>query len=347
MNTPAVIFPLASPYFKISMLGFVFMYLSFLLTAILRGIGDTKTPLWFMGGGVVLNAILDPFLIIGIPPFPKLGLNGAAIASVISSIAALLAGLIYLRRKSHLVALRIRHLRLDRKIIGKIMVIGFPSMIQQIMVSLGGAFITTFVNGFGAPAIAAFGAAGRVDALAFMPAFTLSMASSALTGQNLGAGRTDRVHGVFVWSVRMGLMMVGVMVLILVVFPKLILSAFLNDASVIDIGARYLWIVAPGYLFVVVMFSSNGILNGAGKTLITMMFTFLALWVIRVPLALWLSHTALGILGIWISIDVSFFITMIVSVSYYYRFRSKGYAKPITALEVPNESGGAESTSSL
>jgi putative MATE family efflux protein len=311
------------------MLGFAFMYLSFLLTAILRGIGDTKTPLYFMGGGVVLNAILDPFLIIGIGPFPRLGLNGAAIASVISAIAALAAGLIYLRRKSHLVALRVRHLRLDRAIIGKIISIGFPSMIQQLLVSLGGAFVTTFVNGFGAGAIAAYGAATRVDALAFMPAMTLSMASSALAGQNLGAGLTQRVHGVFLWSVRMGLIGVGAMVAILVAFPKLILSAFVNNPAVITIGAHYLWIVAPSYLLVVIMFSSNGILNSAGKTLVTMFFTLLSLWVVRVPLAAWLSRTSLGINGIWIAIDVSFVITAAVSVCYYYWFRSKGYAKPV------------------
>jgi len=338
MNTPADIFPLASPYLKITMGSFIFMYISFLVVSILRGIGDTKTPLAFMGIGVVLNAILDPLLIIGIGPFPRWGLNGAAAASVISSIAAFLAGVIYLNRKGSFVALRPSRLTLDGGIIVTIARIGFPSMIQQLLVSIASAFVTTFVNGFGAIAIAAYGASGRIESLAFMPAMTFSMAISAFTGQNLGARRPERVAG----ALRSGLCMVlslnAVIAIVVVAIPHLLLSLFINDPAVIGVGVAYLRITAISYLLFGAMFACNGVAIGAGHTLVTMTFTLVSLWVIRVPLAAWLSHGPLGIIGIWIAIDVSFFVVMCVSIGYYLSGRWKksivrhGAPKPLEVV---------------
>jgi putative MATE family efflux protein len=318
MNTPADIFPLASPYFRISMLGFVFQFLAFLLTSILRGMGDTKTPLFFMAGGVLLNAILDPLLIIGIGPFPRLGLNGAAVASVISSFAALFAGILYINKKSELMAFGFSRLRLDKDIIIKIITLGFPSTIQQTLVSMSSVFVTTFVNAFGPQAIAAFGAAGRLDSIIFMPAMSLMMATTALAGQNLGAGKPERIHAVFIWGLRFTLFISCTLIVILVSFPSQILLLFLNDPSVIAIGASYLRIVCPSYVFMAILFICNGIINGAGKTFITMFFTLLSLWIFRVPLAAWLSHTSLGITGIWIAIDVGIVAATIVSLGYYF-----------------------------
>jgi putative MATE family efflux protein len=317
MNTPADVFSLASPYLKISMGGFAFMFISFLITSILRGIGDTKTPLAFMGIGVAINAVLDPLLIIGVGPFPRLGLNGAAIASVISSAIALMLGLGYLNHKSHVVAFDPRHMRLDRQIALLILKIGFPSMIQQSLISLGSVFVTTFVNSFGTPAIAAFGAAGRIDGLSFMPAMSLSMASSTIAGQNLGAGHPDRVYRVFRWGVLMTSVIAGFFTLAELIFPHQLLSMFLNDESVIDVGVWYLRIVCLVNVPFAIMFISNGIINGAGRTLVTMLFTLNAVWVFRVPLAAILSRTSLGIIGIWVAIDIGVLVTTAVSLTYF------------------------------
>jgi putative MATE family efflux protein len=318
MDTPAAVFPLASPYLKIGMLSFVVQYLLFLLAAILRGIGDTKTPLIFMVAGVVINAILDPLLIMGIPPFPKLGLNGAAWASVISSFCALAMGIVYLNKKSDLVRFRISHLSVNWGIIGKIYSIGFPSMIQQSLVSVSAAFITTFVNAFGASATAAFGAAGRIDSIAFMPIMSVMMSVTTLTGQNLGAGKPERVRLVFLWGIRMTLAITAVLVLAMVLVPKQMLAVFIKDKIVIDLGAMYLRIVGPSYLAMSFLFVSNGVINGAGKTLITLFFTFLSLWIIRVPCAAFLSHTSLGLNGVWIAIDIGIVVAAGVSLAYYF-----------------------------
>jgi putative MATE family efflux protein len=317
MGTPPEVFRLASPYLKISMGGFVLMFLSFLTTSILRGIGDTKTPLLFMAAGVAINAVLDPLLIIGIGPFPKLGLNGAAIASVFSAACALLMGIVYLNRTSHVVAFRPRRLALDRHITLMIIKLGFPSMIQQTLISMSSAVVTSFVNSFGASAIAAFGASMRIDTVAFMPSMAFGMATSALAGQNLGAGKVDRVDQLFKSGAMMSSAIAVFFTVCEVSFPRQLLSMFLNDPRVIDTGVYYLRIVSLANIPFAIMFVSNGIINGAGHTFVTMLFTFISLWLLRVPLAAMLSKTELGLVGIWIAMTASVTFTMGVSLAYY------------------------------
>lgn len=317
MNTPKEIFPLASSYLKITIYGFILIYFSALIVSVLRGIGDTVTPLKFMVLGVIINAILDPLLIIGIGPFPNLGLSGAAVASLIAQLIAFISALIYLNNKNSIVAVTPKNFNLDTKLTGLTFKIGFPSIIQQSLISLGVVFVTTFVNAFGSSAIAAFGAAGRLEQVAFMPAMSIGMACSALAGQNIGANKKERVHEVFKWGIILTTIITLTISSVLVVFPHILLSMFVQDPTVLEIGSTYLRIVASAYIFFAVMFVSNGIINGSGHTFVTMVFTLLSLWCIRVPLSAYLSHTKLGITGIWIAIAISFFVTMSISLIYY------------------------------
>jgi putative MATE family efflux protein len=316
MNTPPDIFREASSYLKISLLNFIFMHLSFLIASILRGIGDTVTPLIFLGVSTLINAVLDPFLIIGIYPFPKFGLNGAAYASLISVIIAFIISFTYLYRKGHFVTPKFKGFSPDKKIIFLIFKIGFPSIIQQSLVSIGAAFITSFVNSFGASATSAFGAASRIDMVAMMPAQSVMMAVSTMTGQSLGAGKPELIKKIFKWGVILGFSITIIIALAAFIFPDIILRMFLNNQNVIDIGVGYLRVVSIGYVIFTVMFISNGVINGAGATIVTMVFSLISLWVVRVPLAAFLSKTQLGITGIWISITVSFIVTTTISLIY-------------------------------
>ena len=339
MNTPDAIFPMASSYLKISLGGAILLYMMFTISSILRGVGDTVTPLMFMGGGVVLNAILDPLMIIGIGPFPRMGLNGAAWASVISQAISLTFAVFYLNRKNHLIAINLRKLTFEKHITWLICKIGFPSMVQQSLVSIGQAFVTTYVNFFGASAIAAFGAAGRIDMVATMPSIAIGMAATALTGQNLGAKKPERVKEVFKWALLLGTAISGMVAIFAFSFPRLILSVFIHHEPVLAIGVQYLRIVAPCYLLFALMFVSAGVVNGAGQTLIPMLLTLISLWVVRVPLAWYLSqHTPLAIKGIWIAMAAGFCVTGCVSYLYYLSGRwKKAAAKIQTPIEKPVE----------
>ncbi len=330
MNTPDAIFAMSSSYLKICLYGATLLYMMFAVSSILRGLGDTVTPLMFMGGGVVLNAILDPLLIIGIGPFPQMGLNGAAWASVISQAISLTVGIIYVNRKHPFIAIKFHKFVFDKHITWLLCKIGFPSTIQQSLVSIGQAFVTTYVNFFGASAIAAFGAASRIDMVATMPAIAIGMAATALTGQNIGARKPERIKEIFKSAMVMGTVISGVVAIFAFAFPRLILSMFIHHEPVLDIGVEYLRLVAPCYLFLSLQFVAAGIVNGAGQTLIPMLLTLVSLWVVRVPMAWFLSqHTSLQTKGIWIAMAAGFVAAGIVNYLYYHAGRWKKAAEKI------------------
>jgi putative MATE family efflux protein len=326
LNTPQIVFDSASLYLKISFAGFTFQYMGFLIASILRGTGDTKTPLIFMTAGVIINALLDPLLIAGPWIFPRWGVAGAAVASVISSAAAFLFAIRYLNRKNSIVAFRLSRLVLERECVIQIFKIGFPSMVQHSFISIGMAAMAFLVNRFGAGAMAAYGAAGRIDSVAFMPAMSIGMAVSTLAGQNLGAKDIFRVRLSFRWGIVFTTVITGVLALIFVIFPSQLMSIFVNEQSVIDAGTSYLRIIGPSLLFFSVYFVTAGIINGAGHTMITMVFSIVILWGVRVPCGWFLSQTALGLTGVWIAFAISFAAAMIMSSLYY---RSGLWQKPV------------------
>lgn len=337
MGTPPEIFAMSSSYLKITLAGFVLLFLTFLISSILRGIGDTVTPLIFMAVGLGVNAILDPLMIIGIGPFPRMGLNGAAYASLIAQTVGLVMAVVYLNRKNHIVAIKFNKLTLDKNLSLLLLKIGFPSMIQQSLISIGAFIVTGFVNSFGAVATAAFGSAQRIENLAFMPAMSLSLAVSALTGQNLGAGKPERVKEIF----RAGLVLTSVITLTLSamieLFPRLLLSMFVQEQGVLDIGVHYLRIVGASYILFAIMFISNGIINGSGHTMTTMFISLITLWIVRVPASALLSRTALKTDGIWIAIFLSSLTAMVISLVYYF---SGKWKKPVIGKSGPDGERG-------
>jgi len=317
LGTPESVFPLAASYMRINFYCFPFLYLTFLVTSILRGVGDTKTPLYFMVVGVSVSSILDPFMIIGIGPFPEMGIDGAAWASMIGMAAGLAVGVIYFWRKDSVLIKGVNLLSIDLHITKLIIKIGFPSMIQQSAIALGVATITTLVNSFGASAIAAFGAGGRVDSLAFLPAQSMGLAVATITGQNIGAGRYDRIPGIFKWAIIITLSITLFFAALFVSIPQMLLMPFTTDSEVIALGSNYLRIAGPPITFLAIMLVSNGIINGAGHTLTTLIFTLIAVWGIRIPSATIMSKTALGINGVWLSFSIAFFFTMCLSLIWY------------------------------
>ncbi|MBN1758372.1 MAG: MATE family efflux transporter [Chitinispirillaceae bacterium] len=321
LKTPESIIPAASQYLKINFGGFLIMYCGFLIGSILRGIGDSKTPLYFMIVGVAVNAVLDPLLIIGVGPFPRLGLGGAAVASICGQLIATIIGYGYLRKKKNIVAVDLHLIGWNPEKIRLIMKIGFPSMLQQSAVSLGMATITSIVNGFGDTATAAFGAAGRIDTVSMFPAMSIGMAVSIISGQNIGAGKHARVRQVFKWGMFMTVAVSLFFTFFYLTIPKFLLSAFLSDPDVLAIGANFLRIVGPGELFFAMAFVANGVINGAGHTRVTLVFTILALWGVRVPAAKFLSETGLGINGIWLGTVFGFFTSMLLSTIWYFSGR--------------------------
>ncbi|MFB3880769.1 MAG: MATE family efflux transporter [Armatimonadota bacterium] len=317
MNTPPSIIGSANSYLHIMICTLPLTFAVFLLASTLRGIGDSKTPVYFQAWSLALNAALDPLLMFGWLGFPRLGLNGTAWASVVSQSAAVSALLIYIPRRRPLVMPDLRRPRIDRETAGLLARIGLPTMVQQSVVSVSMLFIVSFVNRFGADADAAFGAGLTVDGVAFVPAITFGMAVSTMAGQNIGAGRLERVRGVFWWGLAISGLISGLITVLAVGLPELVLRLFLRDAQVIGIGVSYLRIVGFTYVLYAVLFVSNGVINGSGHTLATTLMTAASLWGIRLPLAALLPHHLGGVRGIWYAMLSSVACGMVMSLGYY------------------------------
>ena len=339
VNTPPDILFIAAGYLRIVLWTLPFTFGIFLLGSMLRGIGDSRTPVYFQAVSVVLNAVLDPLLMFGKLGLPALGLNGTAWATLFAQVTAVVALCIYVARARPLVSPDWRRLRIDGAIARTLLVIGLPAMVQQSVVSVSLLGITRLVSTFGTLADAAFGAAVRIDGVAFLPALTIGMAVSTIAGQNIGARAYDRVRATFWWGVLLSGSISLLISLLAVTTPELFLRAFLRDPAVIAIGAEYLRVVGFTYVLYAVMFVGNGVINGAGHTFSTTLISVIALWGIRLPLAYLLAARLHTETGIWDAMLLSVAAGMLLSLSYYFSGR---WRHPITH-RAPKALGAAKS----
>lgn len=324
MNTPEDILIYATDYLNIFFLGLIFMFGYNVVSSILRGLGDSKTPLKFLFISTILNLILDPIFILGVGSIPAMGIKGAAFATLIAQVFSSILAFRYLVKNTNLFSFKNMSLKIDKELTSKILKIGLPSGVQQIVVSFGMLVMASIINSFGVETVAAFGAASRLDQFAIMPAMSMSLAVSTLTGQNIGAGRMKRVKEVYKWGSILTILLVTVITIIILMFPTLILKLFTSDVGVLEVGTRYLRIAGFSYLPLSIMFITNGVLRGAGDTLPTMIFSITSLWIFRVPLAQMLSSiNSLGSDGIWMAIVISSLVSLLMTQIYYYKGKWK------------------------
>ncbi|MEN6664533.1 MAG: MATE family efflux transporter [Phycisphaerae bacterium] len=332
MGAKGEVLPLAEGYMRIFLLSLPTGYGLFLTRSMLQGTGDSRTPLYYQAVAVGINAVLDPVLMLGWMKVPALGLNGTAWATLIAQGVALGALVVVLRRQKHLEAPTLHWRAFDARTAWITTRIGIPSALQQSLVSVSMVFVVGIVNSFGDSATAAFGIAMRIDMLAFMPALALSMAVSMLAGQNIGAGKHHRIRQIVLW----GCVLTGGFTLaasaLAVGVPTLLMRIFINDENVIRLGSDYLRIVGSCYVFFAFMFVTNGVINGAGHTMMTTIFSLVSLWAVRVPLAVWLSHR-MGLNGVWYAMAASFAVSMLASLAYYL---SGHWRRPVARRPVPD-----------
>lgn len=318
LGLPAEALPEATLYLRWYLAGVVLMAGFYGTSAILRGFGDSKTPLYFMIIATVIGVLLEVVLIVGL----KWGIEGAAISTVASQGISFFIAAVYLNRTHRFVKINLRKIRFSMDIFMKSLSIGVPSGLQQAFIALGMMALVRIVNMFGTDAIAAYTIAGRIDSFSTLPALNFSMALSAFVGQNLGAGRIDRVKK----GLRATWLMISVITLAAtlanLLFSRDIMSFFTHDPEVIKIGADYLVIVGVCYIGFSIMFINNGLFRGAGDTLVPMFITFFSLWILRVPIAYFLSRR-IGITGIWWAIALSIACGLACSMFYYFLGRWK------------------------
>lgn len=311
-NLPQDVFPLAVNYLQIYLLSTVFSFCFNGTSAILRGMGDSKTPLFFLVACNILNLFFTIFFICIL----HLGVEYSAWSSVISQMCASLSLLGYLKYKKSLAVIRITTSKWNVDIFKSMIKIGLPSGLQQTVVSVGQMTLMSIVNGFGTIFVAAYSAMMRIDAIATMPGMNFSQALTTFTGQNIGANQMTRVNKGFRFILKTNIVISLAMSVIFILFGKTIMSCFSSDPAVIAEGYRYLLICGPFYFLFSAMFSFTGLFRGAGDTLPTMLISLFSLWLFRIPCA-YIFSNIWGSIGIWISIPIGWFFGLIFSMIYY------------------------------
>jgi len=312
IDLPADVTPLAVNYFRIYALGFIFFFGFQGTSAILRGLGDSKTPVYFLVVSTLMNILLDLLFVIVF----DWGIKGVAAATVISQAGAFFTIIWYLNKFHKFMNFSPFKMKFDKEIFKKSLRIGLPTGFQQTAVALGFLALYKIVNIFGVPTIAAYSIAMRIDSFAVMPAMNFSAAISTFVGQNIGANKYDRI-GRGLKSTLLMINLISITVTIIaVIFAGPLFSLFTDSLEVIEIGKQYIYIVTPFYVVFSTMFILNGVLRGAGDTLIPMIITILALWFIRLP-ASWLLSEEFGSNGIWWGIPIAWLFGVIASYFYY------------------------------
>ncbi len=324
IDLPADVLPSAVQYFRVYSLGFIFFFGFQGTSAIMRGLGDSKTPFYFLVGSTLMNIALDLVFVLVF----HWGIGGVAAATVVSQAAAFFAIIFYMNRYHKFLDFRPRHMVFDKVIFKKSLKIGLPTGFQQTFVAVGFLALYRIVNMFGTSTIAAYSIAVRIDSFAAMPAMNFSSALATFVGQNIGAGKMERVHkGLKATLVMANMVAVAISVLALL-FAKPLMEVFTKDQQVVEIGKHYLLIVPVFYIIFATMFSINGVMRGAGDTMIPMVFTIISLWFVRIP-ASWLLSLKFGAIGIWWGIPIAWFVSLILAFTYYKtgRWKSKAVVK--------------------
>ncbi len=324
IGLPSELMDDAQLYFNVYVAGLIFMSGYNGTSAVLRGMGDSKTPLYFLIISTVLNIGFDLLFVIVF----EWGIAGVSFATVLSQAIAFGLSVLYLNRYHPLIRFSFKGLTFDRQIFRQSLRIGIPTGLQHTFVSFGMAALMAIVNQFGTLTIAAYSIAWRIDSLATLPAMNFGMALSTFVGQNIGANKIERVRkgliSTFIMTSAISLMVT----LVAWMFGKTILGFFTNDTEVIEIGYSYLVIVSSFYVVFGGMFATHGLLRGAGDTIVPMFITLFSLWVLRVPFSYFLSEK-MGAVGIWWGIPIAWTFGLAASFIYYKtgKWKSKAVVK--------------------
>lgn len=319
LATPADILDQASRYARIMLLtmplGFVFL----LMTAMIRGVGDAVTPLLALALSTAIGLILTPMLIRGAFGLPALGITSPAWAAAISNAVTLIVLAVYLLRNKHALApdvALLRHVRLNRTVIGQILGIGLPSAVGMVVMAIAELILLGLVNGFGSDATAAYGAVNQVMGYTQFTAMSISIAVSILGAQAIGGGDRARLDGIVRTGLAFNLVLTGGLVALIYVMPRAVLGIFITDGAVLDLAKGLLTIALWSSVPFGLATTFSGAMRAAGVALTPMLLSIFAIVAIELPSAVVLSRT-IGLEGVWAAYPIVFCAMFVLQMGYY------------------------------
>jgi putative MATE family efflux protein len=313
IRTPAESFAESDVYLTVTLVGIVFIFGYNALSAILRGMGNSRQPFYFVLIACITNIVLD-LLFVAVFHWAAFG---AALATVISQALSTILCIIYMIKNRFQFDFKFSSFKIYGDQLANILRIGLPTCAQNAVTSLSFLFLTALVNMFGVSASAAVGAVGKFNSFAFMPVMAMSASISAVAAQNIGAGKMDRALqacriGTIFSAVLMWFFFAGVQL-----FPEPILAIFGRDAEMIQDGVTYLRSFSFDFLIVPFVFCISGFLIGGGHTLFTLITSMLSAVVLRIP-ACWIFGIALdkGLFGVGLGAPIASAGTLILVIGY-------------------------------
>ncbi|MEE9912439.1 MAG: MATE family efflux transporter [Deltaproteobacteria bacterium] len=322
VQAPLEIQEMALSYLTIMMAAMVFQFFINWMNGMLRGLGDATTVVKILIMLAVFNVVFVPLCILGIGPLPPLGVAGAAWGTALAALVTCIIGYIYLLRFNPYINMRNWDYSVDWHIIREVFVIGVPASMQMIVVSLAGVIIIALVNRYGTAVTAAFGIGMQIDMLATIPFMSIGMAATTIAGQNLGARKLDRVFQTLRISVYFGLAVALVCTAVLLIFSQQIGSIFLEPSPenirVLHVVRDYYHWMAFIFPCFAVIFAIQGVLRSAGDTIALLALSFIAMFVLRIPLAYGLAGPAdFKQDGIWMAMLMSSTLAVFLNWLYY------------------------------
>ena len=331
LGTPADILQDATLYARIVLIAMPGLFVYLRSTAMLRGVGDTITPLYTLAISTAVGLALTPALIRGWAGLPQMGVASAAAATVVSfTVATLWMGWRLRRLKSPLAPTRAlaKHLRIDRKLLLAVLRIGMPTGVQMIVVSISSLVLLSLVNGYGSAATAAYGAVNQVVAYVQFPAVSIAITASILGAQAIGAGRQSTLGAIARTGLVMNLLLTGTLVLLGYLFSRALMGVFITSPPVIDVAQSLLHISLWSMVVFGMASVLSGVMRASGSVLVPTGIAIACIALVEIPAALLLSQR-FGLNGVWMAYPINFCAMLLLQTAYY---RLVWRKKPIRRL---------------
>ena len=295
MGTPKEVFDQASIYLKVYFGGILFSVVYNMSAGILNAVGNSKRSLVYLMIAATSNIFLDLLFVVVF----KMGIVGAAIATDISQLLSCIFIILFLVRSEDVYRVKLKDIRCYDNLLGKILKIGLPTGVQNIVISLSNVIVQSSVNSFGAVAMAGFAAYIKVDGFNILPVLSFSMAATTFVGQNVGAGRLDRVKKGMYVSVAMGIIYTVCTGILLLAFAPQVIGVFTQNGKVVEYGVYIMRFFCPFYWMLGILHILAGTIRGTGKTMQAMVVFLFSLCIFRV-LWIWgamsVSHKIGGVM---------------------------------------------------
>ncbi|QQN39562.1 MULTISPECIES: MATE family efflux transporter [unclassified Acinetobacter] len=319
LGTDPEVMPLSLPYVQWMLAGSPLLFVYIIYSSILRGVGDSTTPLIASAMTILIGVLITPVLIGGYFGFPKMGIIAPAIATAVGYMAVLIFLYIYLNKKGHPLKPDrhlLSHIRHHPEMSIIILRLGIPTGVQMVTTSVAGLVIVGLVNHYGSHATAAYGAVNQVLNYIQFPALSISIAASIFAAQAIGAEKSDLLNKVTHTALAMNIVITGGLVALAYLFSKYLMALFITDPTVVVLGQQLLFIVLWSILFFGASAIFASIMRASGTVTLPMLINIAAILLIEVPCA-YLFSRWWGLQGIWYAYALAFVILCIMQGMYY------------------------------